>query len=247
VIPDTPDLGEQALSKAAEVGLSTQLDEVENIDVQIRTDPGKLMQGELETVDIEGKGLVMKKDLRTEEMEVKTNNIAINPLSAAVGKIELTHATDADARVVLTEADIERAFNSEYIHRQLQNLTVNVEGQPVTINTQQVQFGLPGEGKITFKAKILVKETGKTKEIAFSTQPRISAGGERIRLEDVQYIEGQELSTELTQALLKRASELLDFQTFELQGMTLRLKNLDVQKGQMTLYANTHIEQFPNS
>ena len=235
MIPDTPDLGEQALSKAAEVGLSTQLDEVENIDVQIRTDPGKLMQGELETVDIEGKGLVM----------VKTNNIAINPLSAAVGKIELTHATDADARVVLTEADIERAFNSEYIHRQLQNLTVNVEGQPVTINTQQV--GLPGEGKITFKAKILVKETGKTKEIAFSTQPRISAGGERVRLEDVQYIEGQELSTEVTQALLQRASELLDFQTFELQGMTLRLKNLDVQKRQIILYANTHIEQFPNS
>lgn len=242
-----PNIGEQALSKAAEVGLSTQLDEVENLEVDIRTDPGKMLQGELDSVEIKGEGLVMQKDLRAEELQVKTGNIAINPLSAAFGKIELTRPTDAEAHVVLTEQDMERAFNSEYIHDKLQNLDVNVNGQPMTINTQRVQFSLPGEEKIDLKAEILVKETGETKQVAFSTVPRLSPGGEKISLEDVQYAEGQELSPDLTAALLDRANELLDLRNFELQGMSLRLKGFDIQKGRLTLQSQARVEKFPES
>lgn len=244
---DKPDIGEQALSKAVEVGLSTQLDEVENLEVDIRTDPGKLIQGELDSVEIEGKGLVMQKDLRAEELEVKTRSIAINPLSIPFGNIELTRPTDAEAHVVLTEQDIERAFNSEYIHDKLQNLKVNVEGQPVTISTRQVQFQLPGDGKIALTAEILLNETQETKQVCFTTVPRMSADGERITLDDVQYAESKELSPELTAALLARANELLNLRNFELEGMSLRLKGLDVQKGKLTLQATAHVEQFPNS
>lgn len=244
---DKPDLGEQALSKAVEIGLSTQLDEVENLEVDIRTDPGKLLQGELESVKIEGQGLVMQKDLRAEELEVKTNSIAINPLSAAFGKIELTRPTEADAHVVLAEQDMERAFNSEYIHDKLQNLDVNVNCQPMTIDTRQVQFRLPGDGKIALNAEILLNKTGETKQVSFTTVPRMSAGGEQISLDEVQYAEGQEVSPELTAALLERAGELLNLDNFELEGMSLRLKGLDVQKGKLTLQANAYVEKFPNS
>jgi hypothetical protein len=244
---DKPDFGEQALSKAVEIGLSTQLDEVENLEVDIRTDPGKLLQGELESVKIEGQGLVMQKDLRAEELEVKTNSIAINPLSAAFGKIELTRPTEADAHVVLAEQDMERAFNSEYIHDKLQNLDVNVDGQAMTIDTRQVQFRLPGDGKIALNAEILLNKTGETKQVSFTTVPRMSAGGEQISLDEVQYAEGQEVSPELTAALLERAGELLNLRNFELEGMSLRLKGLDVQKGKLTLQANAYVEKFPNS
>jgi len=244
---DQPDFGEQALSKAVEIGLSTQLDEVENLEVDIRTDPGKLLQGELESVKIEGQGLVMQKDLRAEELEVKTNSIAINPLSAAFGKIELTRPTEADAHVVLAEQDMERAFNSEYIHDKLQNLDVNVDGQAMTIDTRQVQFRLPGDGKIALNAEILLNKTGETKQVSFTTVPRMSAGGEQVSLDEVQYAEGQEVSPELTAALLERAGELLNLRNFELEGMSLRLKGLDVQKGKLTLQANAYVEKFPNS
>ncbi len=36
IIPDSPGLGKQALNQAAEIGLSSQLDEVENLDVNIK-------------------------------------------------------------------------------------------------------------------------------------------------------------------------------------------------------------------
>lgn len=241
------DIGEQALSKAAEMAMSTQLDEVENLEVDIHTDPGKLLQGELESVEIEGKGLVMQKELRAEELEIKTGNIAINPLSAAFGKIELTRPTEAEAHVVLTEQDLERAFNSAFIHDKLQKLTVHVDGQPMTIDTRQVNFSLPGDGKIALNAEIVSEKTGETKQVAFTTVPKMSAGGERVILEDVQYAEGQELSPELTAALLDRAGELLDLRNFELEGMSLRLQGLDVQKGKLTLQAKALVEQFPES
>ena len=244
---DKGDIGEQTLSKVAEVGLSSQLDEVENLDVDIRTDPIKVIQGELDSVKIEGKGLVMQKDLRAEKLEVKTGNIGINPLSVAFGKIELTRPTDADVHVVLTQQDIDRAFNSQYIHDKLQNLEVKVDGQPMTIDARQVQFRLPGEGKIALNAEVILNKTGETKQVSFTTMPRLNAGGEKISLEEVQYAEGQEVSPELTAALLERASELLDLRNFQLEGMSLRLNGLDVQKGKLTLQAKANVEQIPQS
>jgi LmeA-like phospholipid-binding len=241
-----PDLGEQALSKVAEVGIASQLDEVEEINVDIRTNPLKLMQGELESVSIEGKGLVMQEDLRAEELKMDISSIAINPLSAAFGKIELTHPTEAETYVVLTEQDIERAFNSDFVATQLQNIKVHVNGQPMTLNTQHVEFRLPGDNKIALKADVSVQETGEKQLVSFTAVPQMRPGGNSLSLEDVQFAEGENISPELTDALLQKASDLLDLSNFQLEGMSLRLKRLDVQVGRMTLEAEAHIEQFPS-
>lgn len=242
-----PDLGEQAISKAAEIGLASQLDEVEELNVDIRTNPIKLIQGELESVSIEGKGLVMQQDLRAEELKVNIDNIAINPLSAAFGKIELTHPTEAETYVVLNETDLDRAFNSEFLSEKLQNQKVHVNGQPMTIDTKQVEFRLPGEGKFALKADVFMQETGETKQVSFTAVPRMREGGNRLSLEEVQYAEGEEISPELTQALLEQSSELLNLRNFELQGMSLRLKHLDVQRGKLTLQAEALVKEFPSA
>jgi hypothetical protein len=239
-------MGEQALDKVAEAGISSQLDEVEDVHVDIRTNPLKVMQGEVDSVDIDGKGMVMQKDLRVQEMKMHTDNVGVNPMSVAFGKIELNHATDADTRVVLTEQDINRAFNSDFIGDKLKNLDVQVQGEPKTIDTQRVEFHLPGEGKIALSADVQLRETQETKRVSFNAVPRIGDGGQRVVLENVQYTEGEGLSPELTDALLEKASELLDLRNFELEGMALRFKGLEAQSGQLTLQAQAHIEQFPS-
>lgn len=243
---DKPDLGEQALSKAAEMGLSTQLDEVENLEVDIRTNPLKLMQGELESVKIEGEGLVMKQDLRAEELKLEVSDVAINPLKAAFGQIELTHPTEASAEVTLTEQDIERAFNSEYIKNKLQRLPVTIDGKPQTINTHSVKFSLPGAGKIAFDTEIEIIETGETKQVAFTATPRVDPNGKQLLLENVEYSDQQETSPELTAALLADASELLDLRNFNMTGMTLKIRSLDVQPGRLRFEGEAQVEQFPS-
>lgn len=239
-------LAQQALNKAAEIGLASQLDKAEKLEVDVQTDPLKLVQGELDSVEIKGEGLVMQQDLRMEELEMQMNHIAINPLSAAFGKIELTKPTEASVRAVLTESDINHAFNSEYISSMLQNLEVRVEGQPTKIDTKKVELRFPGEGKVALSADVVIRETNQTQQVAFTSLPRISPDGQYILLEEVQYSEGKELSPELTKALLEKVSEILNFRNFELEGMSFRINKLNVEVGQMTLLAEALVEKIPS-
>lgn len=239
-------LGEQALNKAAEIGLSNQLDEVENLDVNIKTDPFKAVQGQVDSVDIEGEGMVMQGDLRVEELDMHMSGVAINPFSAAFGKIELTKPTEASTHVVLLEADINRAFNSEFVRDKLRSQQVHVNGKPMAIDPQHVDFHLPGEGKVALNASVLLRETGETKEVAFTAAPRVSPGGQTVTLENVQYGDGEEISPELTKALVDQTSEILNLTNFDLEGMTLKINSLQVQEGKLTLEADAHVEQIPS-
>ncbi len=239
--------GEQALNKLAEVALSTQLDEVEKLEVQVKTDPGKLAQGELESLTIDGDGLVIQEDLRMEKMEMQISSIAVNPWKALMGNIELTQPAEGTARVVLTEADLNRAFNSEYLSDQMRNLSISIDGKPMTIDTLNVDCHLQGAGKVALDAKILLSQTGETRVVSFTTTPRVSAGGWGVSLEDIQYPEGQELSPELTKVLMQKASEILNLRNFEMEGISLRIHQLDVDTGKLTLQAEANVTQFPSA
>ncbi len=245
---DSPNLGEQALNKVAEVGLSSQLTEVEKMDVSIKTDPFKLMQGSVDSVTVEGEGLVMQKDLRVEKMEIEIGQLSINPLSAALGKIELTRPTDATARILLTESDINRSFNSEFILGKLQNLRVEVDGKLTTLDTKKVEASLPGNESIAMRSTIFIHESNETREVAFSAKLARSADGNRIELQDVHYDQEQDpgFSPELTAALLDKANELGNISNFELEGMRLKLQELKVETGQLSLICDVHAEQFPS-
>ncbi len=244
-MPENAGLGEQALNKAAEMGLSSQLDRVEDLDVDIKTNPLQAIQGEVESVDIDGDGLVMQKDLRMEELDIHIDNLAINPMSAAFGKIELTKPAKGSTRVVLLEEDINRAFNSEYVQQQLQSQKININGKPTSIVPQKVDFRLPGDGKVQLNATVLLKETGETNQVAFSAVPRVSAGGKTVTLENVEYGDNQENSSELTEALINQTSELLNLSNFDLEGMDLTVKSLQVEAGKLIMSAQVHVEQIP--
>lgn len=242
---DQQGLGEQALNKVAEMGITSQLDEVENLNVDIQTDPFKLMQGQVDEVTIEGEGLVMQGDLRVEELDMHMSGVSINPLSAAFGKLELTKPTDASTHVVLLESDINRAFNSEFVRSKLQNQQIHINGQLMAIEPQQVDFRLPGESKVALSATMLLSETGETKQVAFTAVPQVSTNGQTVTLENVQYPEGEELSPELTKALVDQTSELLNLSNFDLVGMTLKINTLKAEAGKLTLEAEAHVEQIP--
>ena len=239
-------LGEQALSKVAEAGFSSQLDAVEKLDVDIQTNPLDAMQGKVDSVSVQGKKVVQG-DLRVEEMEMHIDSIKIDAMSAAFGNIKLEKPTDATARIVLTEQDVNRALNSELMHNELQNLSIQVEGKPTTVDVQQAEFSLPGNGKIGVNAKVFVQETGETDAVAFTAVPHLDRSRGTISLEDVQYSEGKDLSPEVTKTLRDKIRDLLELRDFALEGMSLRLTQLEVQQGRMTLQAQSHVESLPSS
>jgi hypothetical protein len=246
VLQQNRSLGEQAIDKVAEIAIASKLDESETLSVTVDTDPGQLAQGSVEAVAVEGKGLVMQQDLRVEDLQIHIKDIAVNPLTAMFGKIELNGPAFGSARAVLTESDLNRAFNSEYISRKLNNLKVTVDGKLLTIDVQTMECQLLQTGKIAINAEVLVRETASTEKIYFTAKPQLEAGGWAISLQDVEYPENKEFSPEFTAALADKAGEVLNLRNFELEGMSLRVQQLNVEAGLLTLQAEAKVEQFPN-
>ena len=244
---NSPDIGEKAISKAAEVGLESQLDEAENLDVNIRTNPMDLMQGEVESVSVKGEGLVMKKELRAEKIRIETGDIDINPIKAAMGNIELESPSDARMLVVLKEEDIQRAFDSDYVLDKLQNLEVVYQGEKTTANVNKVQFQLPEMGKVSLQADIELTEQDRQEQINFSAVPEVNSDGTSVNLSSVEYESEAEYNQEVDKAVINSAEEILDLRNFELEEMTMRVRKLDVQTGKLTIEADATIVDFPDA
>ncbi len=238
-------LGAQAIDKVVEIAIASQLDESESLSVTVQTEPLQLAKGEVDSVTIEAEGLVMKQDLRMEELQVHVKDISVNPLSAMFGKIELNGPALGTARAVLKESDINRAFNSEYISGKLRELKVDRDEKIVTVDVKSVECQLLSSGKIALNAEISVRETGSTEKIYFTAKPQIDAGGWTVSLQDVEYPENKEFSPELTAALAAKAGEVLNLRNFELQGMSLRIQQLNVEAGLLTVHAEAKVAQFP--
>ncbi|MEW5861260.1 MAG: DUF2993 domain-containing protein [Cyanobacteriota bacterium] len=248
---DEPRLEEQALSQAVEMGLSSRLDDVENINVDVQTDLLKMAQGKANSVSVEGRGLAMQKDIRVQEMELHADNIAINLFDAIFGQIKLNHPVDATARVVLTEQDINRALGSDYIRSKFKTMELNADGQLVTLEPLQIEIHLPSDGKMEFSGQMLLHDVDKARQIGFAAVIRPRTSSTPILLEGFSCNPGEGISLELTIALMEKLGELanlpyFDLQEFDLQGMAIRIKEMDVQAGSLTLYTEAYIKQIPN-
>lgn len=246
MISNEDSLEEKALSKVAEMGIASQLDTVESLDVQVKTDPFKAIQGKADAIAIQGEGMVMNKDLRMEQMVLQSRQISLNPLSAACGILELDEPAIATAQVVLTEADLNRAFNSEYLHKKLENLTVDLPDGKEYCAPQEIEFRLPEPGKISLRTQIKLKSHPEPKNFAFTATPKLSPDQQQILLENVEYAQEENIWPELNNLLLEQAKSLLNFQNFEVQGMTLKIHQLDIQPGQILLKGEAKITQIPN-
>jgi len=253
-----PDLGEQALDKAVEFALTSQLDKIEQVDIDIRTNPGKLVQGQVDSVSLTGEGMVMKQDLRVESAEIHTDSVAINPLKAVFGEIEFTQPTNAKTEILLTEADLNRALASNYLQGKMKNLKVESQGQSTTVDIKQISLHLLDSDQIKLDADFYVFENGKShtnedesdttrmdrnKHFSAIVRPFLEDDGQRINFE-VLSAEGQGLSLTFITDLFEQIVKLLDLRNFELEGWTLQLTNLDIQEGQLFIQAATTIEKL---
>ncbi len=242
----TENFGEQALNKIAELALSSQLEDAERLEVKINTAPEKLANGELESLSIKGEGLVIETDLRVEVLEIETKAIAVNPLKALIGNIELTQPTEGTARLVLTETDLNCALNSPELRAKIDVLDTYLSTGQVKLTVPQKKCQFREDGTVAIEALVELQPSGETKEVAFTATPKIARGDRSVVLEDIRYEPGKEMSEDLTEGFLDKAEKMLDLRNFEKQGLALRIHRLTVEAGRMTLSAVADITQFPS-
>lgn len=92
---------------------------------------------------------------------------------------------------------------------------------------------------------MILKETNENHKVAFSAVPKASANGQTVSLENVEYGDTQEISSALTKSLVDATSEILNLSNFDLEGMTLRIQQLEAEQGKLIIQAEAFVEQIP--
>ena len=244
-MPEEQRLEEQLLSHSAENIVSDQLDSVEKIDVDVQTDLLKMVHGQVDGVSFAGQGLVMK-GIRMQEIKLQTDSVDINPLSALFGQVELNQPVNATARIILTEVDINRALTSDLVRSQMQNFNLILDGE-ISIQLQAIQINLPEDGKLACAGNILLTEQGNTRPLSFTAVVRPRTQQEPIMLESFNCTKGEGISLETVVALMHKVKELTNLPFIEFDDMALRIKSLEVQKGNLILLADAQVRQLPSS
>lgn len=228
------------------MALASQLKEVEQLEVQVKTDLSKLARGEVDFIAINVNDIVMLQNLGVEELQLKFNRVIVKPRSALFGKIQLAQPSVGTALIIINEDNLNRALNSKIFQEKLHNMQVFLENKQVTIDLHQVNCFLLDNGNITFNPQLILDKTGKARAFAFTATPRIGTNGEKIVFQNVHYVEGKELPPELTATLLAQVSEVLSICSFEQKGISVRFQQLDVVAGKLILHAAAYMNQFPS-
>ncbi|KAM3095040.1 DUF2993 domain-containing protein [Phormidesmis sp. 146-12] len=244
---DEQRIEEQVLSEIARQGLFTQIETAENIEVDVKTDLLKAVQGKVDSVAVTGQGIVIQEEIRVEQLEIETDRISINPLSAIFGNLELDKPVNTTARIVLTEADINQAINSEFVSQKIPAVDLNVEGKTV-----RLELLLPLEIKLTEETKMHIGGQAKIhrmegiQEVPFAAVASHRTDSRPILLESFYCAPDRGQSIPFMIALMQKMQEIANQPYFELAQNKLRIVSMDVKPGSLSLEVEIQAKQIPS-
>jgi hypothetical protein len=214
-------LGENTLGKIAEVALAHQL-KADKLKVTVKTNPENLSKGILESLSIDGEGLIMSDNQRLQNLKMTFEQISVNPLQALVGKIRLTQPSHGRAFFVLSKKDLEQRLNA---------LKSN--------NIKKINCCIATDGALTLN---IVSQHQKD-DLNVKVMPRLCQLNQRIWLEEI--TEHSTHALTLPEIILKEAEALFNLGSFQLKGISLKINSLAIANGNFTLQAVTEISHFP--
>ncbi|MEL6471876.1 MAG: DUF2993 domain-containing protein, partial [Cyanobacteria bacterium J06623_4] len=247
------DFGENMLSSVARQAIQQLFTRSESVDVSIRCSPSsKILQGAVDSFQMKGKGLVIKKMFEAEAMEFETDAVSLDMSGLISGKIRLKQATHAIATVTMTEEGINKAFTADLVEKHLQNVdseeaTSLSGGDPISF--KDVRIVLLPEQTVHIYAKtdlpnrqdlplsLTAKVTVERRRRVVFTEPTFAP--EDIP-EDIQW-----LSEAMIPAFVGVLNKMVDLERFDLDGVSLRVNQLNVKGKELLFNGYAEIEHFP--
>ena len=134
----SPEWGKQLINTVATEALRRMFSASDSLSVDVRCQsPAQLLQGSLDGFRMEGAGLVIRRQFRTQSMNFETDAVAVDFGAVMQGRLALKNGTQAIAQVTLAEADLNQAFRAPLVTQHLVNrqepaLLEASGGQPVS-------------------------------------------------------------------------------------------------------------------
>lgn len=217
------DLGEQTLSKIAEMAIASQL-QAEQVRVQVKSHPEKLARGIVDSLIIESQGLTTSNNQRLRHMNLVFHDISVNPLQALMGKIKLTQPSQGQAFFTLDQTDIEHWLNQ-------------VRPQEI----QNINCAIDRDGKLALN---LISHS-EAEEIKINFRPQVCPIRNSVLLENSKNLANfREI---WHQRILQDTEAFLNLQDFQLKGFSLKIHELITDQGRLTVRGTTKITEFPKT
>lgn len=246
------DWGEKLLNKVATNTIRHLFSSSDLVEVSVSCNPSsKLLQGTIDNFKMNGRGLVIRQDFRTEEMSFETDAVSLDFGSVMKGKLALKQPTQAIAKVKLTEADLNDAFQAKLVRKRLENLsepTLTAISGGEAVSFTDVKLKLLSENKI----KLLAKANWSDRTVPISLSCVLDVAKRRkVKFKKIKFepqdipADVRELSLQLTETLGVILNEMVDLDRFDLDGVKIRLNRLETQ-GKVLLFSGyAQIERVP--
>ena len=220
---------------------------MDNLNLDVNTDLLKAIQGHADGVSFESKGLKFN-DIRLDEIELKTDDIDINPLKVLLGEVELDHPINIESRIVVKEVDLNQALKLDFVRNILYEfLTFHTETSIVSIYPKNIQFRLPGNSKIIIEGEIILDSGLEKKPLGLKADVRLESLDKPIILDGFKCNTPEGIELEIMVALIDKIHKLRKLPYFELKDTTLRINRLEVQQGSILLLAQINLQQIPDN
>lgn len=227
----------------------------ESVEVSVCCYPSsKLLQGSIDSFQMKGRGLVIRKYFAAEEIFVQTDAVAIDFSSILSGKLRLKQPTQSVAKVVLSEAGINHSFKAELVRKRLENLTLPAltalsGGKPVSFTDLQVQLLSKNQVRLSAKVDLNNGELvplNMTLTMGIEQRRRISFQDPNIEVDTVPKAQ-RDISQSLSLILVKILNNMVDVDRFGLDGVKMRLNRLEMENERLIFSGYAEIERIPRN
>jgi hypothetical protein len=236
------------VDKVIENNLRSRLNKVEQLQVRVDNAPSyQLVQGKVERVRIAGRGLWLTPDVRVGALEVETDPINVDLQRLRQGgqrspRASLRQPVQAGLRLVLTEADINKALQSPAVAARLRQIGSRLlGGSPERYQFLNPKVEFLSNKRLRFQVELLEKDA---QPLAFSLESALGiTGGRRLQLIDPAVsVNGKPLSSTLVSAFTGAVNNRLDLRTLEEAGIVARLLKLDINPGELDVAAFVRVD-----
>jgi LmeA-like phospholipid-binding len=249
------DFGEQMLNTVASQSIRRMFSQCDSVDVNIRCFPSsKLLQGSLDSVKMQGRGLLIRRQFRVEEMSFETDAIAIDFGSVLRGQIRLKQPTQAIAQVTLSEDGINEAFNAELVQKRLDQVSLETDesfGVNSPVSFSEISVKLLPANQVQIQAKVDVPDSGLIPlavltTLAVERRRRLLFNDPKFQ-PDLIPEEHRKLSEALTFAFVEILNGMIDLDRFDLDGVEMRINRVETQQEKLLFSGYAQINHFPGA
>jgi hypothetical protein len=248
------DFGEQMLNTVASQSIRGMFSKSDSVEVSIRCFPSsKLLQGNVDSIKMQGRGLVIKRQFQVEEMSFETDAISIDFGSILRGKIQLKQPTQAIAQIILSEEGINLAFNGELVKKRLDDVWLS-EGTGIDepVSFEDIAMKLLPNNQVEIRAKVNVPSQDRSIPIAVKTGLSVERRRRLIFTEPTFLAEDipqddQDLSKQVTADFVELLNGMVDLDRFGLDGVETRINRVETKQNQLLFSGYAQITRFPGA